>query len=156
MYLALKKKRILEAVVLEINIEVVSRPNVCFSDCNASRHDAQQSPDPRIVRFDVVKSRSQFDVADPLRHFYQAKFSPVPNSSTPVVPPKWKWKRLSDLPEPVVTAVESRLSEMVCSNVDIQCTISNSKEVDAKTDSTIDDSKLAEPKSGEAKQCCVV
>ncbi len=68
-------------MVLEINLEVVSRPNVCCDDCNATRRDAQRSPDPHIVRFDVVKSRSQFDVTDSLRHFYQAEVlvsSPIP------------------------------------------------------------------------------
>lgn len=46
---------------------------VLFSDCNATRLDASVSEDPSIVRFDVVKAKTQYDVAKPLRQFYQAE-----------------------------------------------------------------------------------
>ena len=56
MHIALEEKRISEPVVLEINLEVVSRPGVLFSDCNATRMDAVTSPNPAVVRFEYSES----------------------------------------------------------------------------------------------------
>ena len=67
--------------MLEIKLEVVSRPNVIFYDSNATRSGAKQSTNPELIRFDVVKAKSHFDVPAHLRHFYQAEVlvpSPVP------------------------------------------------------------------------------
>jgi hypothetical protein len=68
-------------MLLKVKLEVVSRPGVRFSDCNATRLDAIHSTNPSIVRFDVVKKKSHFDVAKDLQKFYQAEIlipSPIP------------------------------------------------------------------------------
>ena len=80
-YIAKSKGRISHPVVLQIKLEVVSKPGVLFFDCNATRRDAVQSSSPSAVRFDVVKAANQFAVTAELRRFYQAEVlvpSPVP------------------------------------------------------------------------------
>ena len=80
-YVAQRQKRISKPVMLQIKLEVVSRTGVLFSDCNATRRDAITSNSPDIIRFDVVKAKSQFDVEKHLVHFYQAEVlvpSPLP------------------------------------------------------------------------------
>ena len=57
MFVAKKEDRICNPVVLRIKLEVVSRPGVLFSDCNATRHDAKASDLPDVVRFDTVRRR---------------------------------------------------------------------------------------------------
>jgi hypothetical protein len=67
--------------VLQIKLEVVSKPGVLFFDCNATRRDAIQSCSPDVVRFDIVKAANQFGVAAELQRFYQAEIlvpSPIP------------------------------------------------------------------------------
>src|SRR6478672_9793977 len=67
--------------MLQIKLEVVSRPGVRFFDSNATRGDARQSTNPSIVRFDVVRAKSQGDVEKSLQRFYQAEVlvpSPIP------------------------------------------------------------------------------
>ena len=59
-YVAKTEGRISRAVMLQMKLEVVSRPGVLFFDCNATRRDAVQSAYPNVVHFDVVKARSQF------------------------------------------------------------------------------------------------
>ena len=61
------------AVMLQIKLEVVSRPGVLFSNCNAARHDAVLSTSPSVVDFAAVKAKNQFAVADEKRHLYQAE-----------------------------------------------------------------------------------
>ena len=81
MYVAKKEGRICNPVVLRIKLEVVSRPGVLFSDCNATRHDAKVSDLPDVVRFDTVKAKNYFDIPELLRHYYQAEVlvpSPLP------------------------------------------------------------------------------
>jgi len=81
MFVALAEKRIINPVMLEIKLEVVSRPNVIFYDSNATRSGAKRSTNPEIIRFDVVKAKSHFDVPEELRKFFQAEVlvpSPVP------------------------------------------------------------------------------
>ena len=81
MHVALSEGRISVPTLLKIKLEVVSRPGVRFADCNATRLDARQSTNPSIVRFDVAKKKSQFDVAPALQRFYQAEVlvpSPIP------------------------------------------------------------------------------
>ena len=80
-FVAVKEKRISKPVLVVIKLDVVSRPGVLFSDCNATRKDAVISPRPEVVRFDVVKALNQFQVKQSLRHFYQAEVlvpSPLP------------------------------------------------------------------------------
>jgi hypothetical protein len=73
MYVAYKEGRISKPTLLEIELEVVSRPGVQFTDSNATRLDARHSTNPNIVRFDVVKAKTLYDVAPELRRFYQAE-----------------------------------------------------------------------------------
>ena len=80
-YVALREKRIKDPVLLEIDLQVVSRPGVLFSDCNATRTGSIQSIRPTIVRFEIVKACSQRDVPVEERPFYQAEVlvpSPLP------------------------------------------------------------------------------
>ena len=77
----LEEKRASNLVMLKVKLEVVSRPGVMFSDCNATRNEAVKSVNPDIVRFDIVKAKNQFQVSASLRHFYQAEVlvpSPIP------------------------------------------------------------------------------
>ena len=59
MYVALKEGRISAPVLLKIDLQVVSRPNVMFSDMNATHREAKETP--QGIRFDVTKANSQFD-----------------------------------------------------------------------------------------------
>ena len=80
-YVAKNEGRISRPVVLQIKLEVVSKPGVLFFDCNATRRDAVQSSSPDVVRFDVVKAANQFAVAAESRRFYQAEvFVPLPGA----------------------------------------------------------------------------
>ena len=80
MYVSKKESRINNPVVLKVKLEVVSRPGVLFTDCNATRRDAQIGKDPNIVRFDITQAKSVFAVPEMLRHFYQAEvFSASPS-----------------------------------------------------------------------------
>ena len=60
MFVALKQERISKPVMLQIKLEVVSRPNVLFTDYNATRRGVKKSSSPDIVNFDVVKAKDQF------------------------------------------------------------------------------------------------
>ena len=73
MYIALKDKRISVPVVLEIKLEVVSRPGVLFCATNAAAKASKTSASPHLVRFDIVKAPSQRAVAESLRPFYQGE-----------------------------------------------------------------------------------
>src|SRR3954462_2690639 len=96
MHVAMGKGRITVPVMLEIKLEVVSRPGVLFSDCNASRKDVQVSRSPQVVHFDVVKQPNQFGLSTGLRRFYQAEVlvpSPLPPSMITAVVPVWKKRK---------------------------------------------------------------
>jgi hypothetical protein len=67
------EKRISTAVVLEIKLETVSRPGVLLCALNAAAKAAKASTNPLVVRFDVVKARSQRDVTESERRFYQGE-----------------------------------------------------------------------------------
>ena len=75
LYVSLNEGRISKPVMLQVRLEALAKNGVLFSDCNATRLDASVSEDP-IVRFDVVKAKTQYDVAKPLRQFYQAEVGP--------------------------------------------------------------------------------
>ena len=99
MYVAYNEGRVSQPVRLEIKLEAVSRPGVRFTDCNAIRADARHSTNPSIVRFDVVRAKTVFDVAVDLQRFYQAEVlvpSPLPRhliiipSKAVKMPPKKK------------------------------------------------------------------
>src|SRR5690349_5028131 len=48
-YIPKNEGRISRPVVLQIKLEVVSKPGVLFFDCNATRRDAVQSSSPNVV-----------------------------------------------------------------------------------------------------------
>ena len=59
LYVSLNEGRISKPVMLQVRLEALG---VLFSDCNATRLDAYVREDPSIVRFDVVKAKTQYDV----------------------------------------------------------------------------------------------
>src|SRR4051794_21254415 len=67
MYVALREKRISVPVVLEIKLEVVSRPGVLFCGGNAAAKGAKASESPHVIRYDVVAADSQRAVDQRLR-----------------------------------------------------------------------------------------
>ena len=73
MYIALKEKRISVPVVLEIKLEVVSRPGVLFCGVNAAAKAAKASESPHVIRFDVVKAFSHHELDQGLRPFFQGE-----------------------------------------------------------------------------------
>jgi hypothetical protein len=73
MFVALKEGRISRAVLLKIKLEVVSRPEVLFCSQNAATTAGISSPDPRVVRFDVVRAKDQFAVSRDDLKFYQGE-----------------------------------------------------------------------------------
>ena len=62
--IALKEGRISDPVLLKISLQVVSRPDVMFSNMNATHRKAKVGELPEVIRFDV-----KFN----LRKFYQAE-----------------------------------------------------------------------------------
>ena len=82
MYVAKKEGRISNPVVLKINLDALLRPNVLFSDVNATKRGASLADRPRHIRFDAVKQQSAFALPTSLRKFYQAEVlipSPIPS-----------------------------------------------------------------------------
>ena len=73
MYLALKDGRISRPVILEIKLEVVSRPGVLFCAINAASTAAKASEDPCVIHFETVKADSQRSVAASERTFFQGE-----------------------------------------------------------------------------------
>src|SRR4051812_32429471 len=68
MFSATKDGRLAEAVVLEVDLDVVSLPGVLFADRNAAASEAVVSSSP-----EVVLCRDQFAVSSSDRPFYQAE-----------------------------------------------------------------------------------
>jgi hypothetical protein len=80
-FVVAKEKHVTQLVMLQVNLQAVSRPGVMFSDGNSTRTGAVHSVSPKIVRFDLVKQKDHFAVAPELRKFYQAEVlvpSPIP------------------------------------------------------------------------------
>ena len=114
---AAKEKRVTNLVMLQVKLQVVSRPGVVFSDCNSARTDAVHSVSPKIVRFDLVKQKDQFVVAPELRKFYQAEVlvpSPIPPHLILFPPEVSKQTEPERLPEPakVFVVTEPAASEV--------------------------------------------
>ena len=55
MYVSKKEGRINNPVVLKVKLEVVSRPGVLFTDCNATHRDAQIGKDPTLYALTLPK-----------------------------------------------------------------------------------------------------
>jgi hypothetical protein len=73
MYQALSERRIRNAVVLEIDLNVVLHSETLYSDRNAAAAAAVVSRSPTVVRYDVVLRPSVFSVTLKDRPFYQAE-----------------------------------------------------------------------------------
>ena len=73
MYVALTERRLEEAVVLEVDLDVVLQSGTLYSDINAASSRAIVSGDPSVIRFDVVSCSSLFEVPFGLRPFFQAE-----------------------------------------------------------------------------------
>ena len=73
MFVCQKEGRVPDPVVLEIDIEAVSLPGSLFSDRNANSSQASTSSTPDLIRWNVVKCKSQFDVDVEEKPFYQAE-----------------------------------------------------------------------------------
>jgi hypothetical protein len=73
MYRALKEGRISRPVVLEIKLEVVSRPGVLFSAVNAASPAAKASEDASVIHFETVKADSQYSLAASEKSFFQGE-----------------------------------------------------------------------------------
>ena len=73
MYLALKDQRISRPVVLEIKLEVVSRPGVLFCAINAASSSAKASEDPSVIHFETVRASSQRRVVASEKVFFQGE-----------------------------------------------------------------------------------
>ena len=72
MFQALKDKRITRPVILEINLQVVSRPGVLFCERNAAASGAETSANPNVIRFEVVK-KHYGAVSNEDKPFYQGE-----------------------------------------------------------------------------------
>ena len=81
MFQALKEKRITRPVILEIKLQVVSRPGVLFCERNATASDAQTSANPNVIRFEVV-NKPYGAVSNESKPFYQGEVL-VPESVPP-------------------------------------------------------------------------
>jgi hypothetical protein len=82
LYKAKAEKRISTPVVLEIKLEVVSRPGVLFCETNAAANGSKASESPRVIRFEVVKATSSRAVPESQRPFYQGEVL-VPDNIPP-------------------------------------------------------------------------
>jgi hypothetical protein len=133
LYVALEEKRITNPVILEISLQVVSRPGVLFSDCNATRTGCIVSTSPKIVRFDLV-TKSYFLVDETLKHFYQAEVlvpSPIPPHLI-TIPAPMKVRRKATipvLPEAVPVPLEPVKRVVLPESVKVECPVRTDEKV---------------------------
>jgi len=76
MYVAQKQGRIINPVILEIAPEVIYWNDTLFSDINATKNGHKKGgtlQDFQRIKFEVVKQRVHFDVAEELQKYYQAE-----------------------------------------------------------------------------------
>jgi len=76
MYVAQKQGRINNPVILEIYPEVIYWKDTSFSDMNATKNGHTKGgtlQDFQRIKFEVVKQRVHFDVAEELQKYYQAE-----------------------------------------------------------------------------------
>lgn len=76
MYVAQKQGRINNPVILEIDPEVIYWKDTLFSDMNATKTGYTKGDtltDFQRIKFDLVKQRNHFDIADELQKYYQAE-----------------------------------------------------------------------------------
>ena len=72
MFKALKEARISRPVILEMKLEIVSRPGVLFCERNAAATGVQTSANPKVIHFEVVKKDYKF-VSSEQKMFYQGE-----------------------------------------------------------------------------------
>jgi hypothetical protein len=127
LFVALAEKRITKPVILEVSLQVVSRPGVLFSDCNATRKGCIVSTSPSVVRFDLVKKR-YFEVDESLKHFYQAEVL-VPSPLEPhliTIPAPMKIRKKTKIPVPVPADPVKRV---VPESVKVECPVRTDEKV---------------------------
>lgn len=76
MYRALKDRRILNPVILEINPDVMLLETTQFSDMNATSNNCNVGStfqDLKKVNFSITKKRNYFELADHQKPYYQAE-----------------------------------------------------------------------------------
>src|SRR5207244_1784475 len=73
MYVALSEGRLLYPVVLQVSLDVVSRPGTLFSDRNAASSSAIVCGNQSVIRFNIVRKPNQFTVSSADRCFFQAE-----------------------------------------------------------------------------------
>jgi hypothetical protein len=76
MYVAMNENRISNPVILEIDPEVIFDTQTKFSNCNATRNDANVGSDLsyfKAIHFKTVKARNHFDLDVDEQPFYQAE-----------------------------------------------------------------------------------
>ena len=60
-------------MLLEVKLEVVSRPGVLFCARNAAAKNSVTSKDPKVIRFEIVKKKDHFALRDVDKAFYQGE-----------------------------------------------------------------------------------
>lgn len=76
MYVAMNDGRISNPVILEIDTEVIEWQDTRFSDCNATKSDAnvgESLDDLKRIHFSSVKARKHFDLDEDEQPYYQAE-----------------------------------------------------------------------------------
>ena len=73
MFVALKEGRLVDPVVLEVNLGIVLTSGTLFSDRNAAASTALVTDNPSHIRFDVALCSNHFSVSRANRHFFQAE-----------------------------------------------------------------------------------
>lgn len=76
MYSAINDGRIQDPVILEIDLEVVYWVHTIFSDTNATKSGhlmGEALENFQNIRFDILKEKKYFDIADDLKKYYQAE-----------------------------------------------------------------------------------
>ena len=58
-------------VLLEVKLEVVSRPGVLFCARNAAAKDSKTSKNPKVIRFEIVNKKDHLALRDEDKAFYQ-------------------------------------------------------------------------------------
>ena len=62
MFTALSERRLVDVVVLEIDLSVILRSGTLFSDRNAAASTAKVSSSPSIIHFDIIRHSNYFRV----------------------------------------------------------------------------------------------
>ena len=107
LFVALKERRILNPVVLQVNVCALLAPGTRFSDRNAAAHSALISENPSVVRFDIALRTNPSGVPVADRPFFQAEVL-IPSKISPFfitvpLPP-------ASMPHPVVSMIPATIN----------------------------------------------